>query len=137
MIYNKNMKTARDTKYSKDVLLAIQKLGHATNADVHTLLTAKYPEVSATTIHRASARLYERGLIGNAPVDVHGAMRYDADINAHDHFICTKCGGIRDIDIAEDFIPKISKALGGCKVTGRLVINGSCESCLKNTSEDL
>ena len=131
------MKTARDTKYSKDVLLAIQKLGHATNADLHTMLLVKYPDVSATTIHRASARLLERGLVGSAPVDTQGAMRYDADIRAHDHFICTNCGGMRDIDIAEDFIPKITKALGGCKVTGRLVINGSCETCLKDTNGEL
>jgi len=132
MIYNKNMKTTRDTKYSKEVLAAIQKLGHATNAELHSILLATYPEVSATTIHRSSARLLERGLVAAAPADMQGAMRYDADITAHDHFICTKCGGIRDIDIAGDFIPKISKALGGCKVTGRLVINGSCESCLKS-----
>lgn len=125
------MITSRDTKYSTAILSAIGTLGHATNAELLLQLRTAFPEVSATTIHRATARLLERSKVLEAPVDIHGSMRYDAAITPHDHFICNGCGGIRDIDIADDVIPTVSKALGGCRITGRLVIYGSCEQCLR------
>ena len=126
------MSLVRDTKYSKEILAVLKKRGHATNAELITVVRMKFPDVSATTIHRASSRLLERSMIQEAPADTHGAMRFDSLLDPHDHFICSGCGGIRDIDIAEEFIPRISQALGGCKVTGRLVIHGSCEKCLES-----
>lgn len=120
----------RETRYSKLIATLITKLGHATNAEILTELRVVYPDISATTVHRSSARLAERGVIALAPPDAHGSMRYDANTNPHDHFVCTNCGGIRDIVVAENIIPTISQALGGCKITGRLLIQGSCETCL-------
>jgi Fur family peroxide stress response transcriptional regulator len=120
----------RETRYSKQITTLIAKLGHATNAEILKDLRSIYPDISATTVHRSSARLADRGVIALAPPDIHGSMRYDANIEPHDHFVCTNCGGIRDIDVAEKLTPEISKALGGCKITGRLLIHGSCETCL-------
>jgi Fur family transcriptional regulator, peroxide stress response regulator len=125
-----NELVSRNTKYSMAVQEAILSVGHLTNAELIKILKSRFPGVSATTIHRSTARLQERGVITFAPTDKDGSMRYDANTTPHDHFICTNCGGLRDIDIADDVIPLVSKALGGCKITGRLVINGSCESCL-------
>ena len=124
------MLASRETKYSTAIMLQLEKLGHATNSEMLTALRSTYPDLSATTVHRATTRLHERGKIREAPADRQGAMRYDFNTAPHDHFICTNCGNLKDIDIAENFIPIISKALGGCKVTGRLVIHGSCENCL-------
>ncbi len=124
------MKLTRDTKYSKDILTVVGRFGHATNAELLFELRKQYPKLSATTVHRASARMLEQGKISIAPVDNQGSMRFDALLDPHDHFICSACDGVRDISIAEDFLPTINKKLGGCKVTGRLVIYGSCEKCL-------
>lgn len=124
------MITSRETKYSKQLEASIGSLGHATNAQLLDSLRTIYPDVSATTVHRATARLLEKGRVSEAPVDSHGAMRYDTTTKPHDHFICNGCHGIRDIDIAQDVTPTISKALGGCKITGRLIIHGTCERCL-------
>lgn len=128
------MKISRETKYSKELLSAITLRSHATNAELLLDLKTMFPEVSATTIHRATARLLDRGKVREAP-DTHGAMRFDALVTAHDHFICNGCDGIRNLDIATTLLPTISEALGGCKITGRLVIYGTCEKCLtaKNT----
>ena len=126
-----NMETiSRNTKYTAAVLNIIQKHGHTTNTEILTKLSDGYPHISATTIHRITTRLSERGEIGLAPSSNDGSMRYDANTQPHDHFICAGCGGIRDIDIAVAVTPLISTALVGCKITGRLVIHGSCEKCL-------
>jgi Fe2+ or Zn2+ uptake regulation protein len=129
------MKTMRYTKYTQDIIDIIRDKGHATNLEILDEIQLSYPQVSATTVHRVTSRLCENGLISEAPVDLAGSMRYDSNLSPHDHFICTNCGGIRDINVADEFIPSISKALGGCKVTGRLVINGSCELCLRKSTK--
>ncbi len=124
------METGRDTKYSKEILSTMSSLGHATNTQLLVSLRQTYPDVSATTVHRVTARLLERQQVLEAPADEHGSMRYDKTVEPHDHFICQGCGGIRNIDIAAYLLPQVSQALGGCKITGRLVIYGSCEKCL-------
>ena len=129
MIYNKNMQMTRSTKYTTAILEIIKQSGHTTNAELLESLRTIYPELSATTVHRATARLCELGKIGEAPSDGHGAMRFDFNTVPHDHFMCTLCGGIRDLDVADALVPQISKALGGCQITGRLIIQGSCEKC--------
>jgi Fe2+ or Zn2+ uptake regulation protein len=135
MIYNKTMQATRNTKYSKEIENILELYGHATNSQILKQLNVPYPEVTATTVHRVTTRLAERGVVTEAPRDKTGATRYDSNTLAHDHFICNLCDGIRDIDIAKELIPKISNALGGCKITGRLVINGNCEACLINYKE--
>lgn len=120
---------SRETKYSKQLLSAITDRGHATNAELLSDLQTLFPELSATTVHRGTARLLERGKVREAP-DKHGAMRYDALTLPHDHFICNGCDGIRNLDIALSVLPTISAALGRCKITGRLVVYGTCEKCI-------
>lgn len=124
------MKISRDTKYSKELLTVISSLGHATNAELLSVLRSAFPKVSSTTVHRATARLLEHGKVLEAPVSNHGSMRYDATTTPHDHFICNGCDGIRNINVAANILPTISSALGGCKITGNLVIYGTCERCL-------
>jgi Fur family transcriptional regulator, peroxide stress response regulator len=126
----------RDTKYTREIIKMINSLGHLTNAKILSELQKIYPDVSATTVHRSTSRLAERGLITVAPPDNQGSMRYDANTNAHDHFVCNHCGGIRDLEVAETLIPTISKALGGCRITGRLLIQGSCETCINKQKEN-
>jgi Fe2+ or Zn2+ uptake regulation protein len=131
------MTLTRSTKYTEEILRILELEGHATNAEILEELRNKYFDVTATTVHRVTSRLADRHEISEAPHDKHGAVRYDSNNTLHDHFLCQSCGGIRDIDIAEEVIPTISKALGGCRITGRLVIYGSCETCLLKRKEDI
>jgi Fe2+ or Zn2+ uptake regulation protein len=119
----------RTTKYRTDVLEILKTMRHATNSEIHEKLKDSYPALSATTVHRVTNRLLERGVVSSAPSDQKGSKRYDINPQAHDHFICSLCGRIRDLDVAASFIPKISKELGGCSISGRLVIHGECDKC--------
>ncbi len=124
--------STRNTKYSTAVKQALSGLGHATNVELLDVLQQTYPELSATTVHRITARLLASGDIGRAPQNLSGAMRFDHRLDQHDNFICSGCQGMRDIDVAEQVLPAINNALGECRVTGRLVIYGSCEACISN-----
>lgn len=126
---------SRQTKYSKAVSEFLETKGHATNLQIQESLHKIYPELSATTVHRVTARLLEQNKLASAPPTSDGSMRYDHKTKPHDHFICTNCGGIRDIDVADKLIPLVSDALGGCKITGNLLIHGSCETCILKTDK--
>lgn len=121
----------RQTKYCVQIEGIVKKLGHASNAQILTELHALYPDVSATTVHRATARLASRGELGVAPVDSGGAMRYDANTTPHDHFLCVHCGLLRDVDIANQLAPLLENALEDCSVSGRITISGTCKSCAR------
>ena len=121
----------RQTKYCQAIEYALRTLGHATNADILASLRINYPVLSATTVHRATARLASRGLIAVAPSTQDGSMHYDANTTPHDHFQCSTCGVLRDTDIKDKVIPILEASINGCHISGQLTISGTCNSCMK------
>lgn len=119
----------RQSKYCLAIESVMAQLGHATNADILAELRRLYPTLSATTVHRATARLAARGRLMVAPAGADGSMRYDANLSAHDHFECQKCFRLRDADIKAVVMPAIQAAISDCEIGGRLVITGLCKKC--------
>ncbi len=119
----------RQTKYCKSIVDAITTLHHATNNQILSHLKTTYPDLSATTVHRAAARLASRKIINIAPSDNDGSIRYDSNVDPHDHFICTDCGKVVDIDVKESITPLLHNVIEGCCISGRLTINGTCSKC--------
>lgn len=126
---NQTTTRQRQTKYCEAIEHVLQIKGHATNAELWTSLQGIFPNVSATTIHRATARLAERGKIGIAPAASDRSMRYDTNATPHDHFICTSCDLIRDTDVKDQIVPLLESAIDGCSISGRLSITGICKQC--------
>lgn len=124
------MSAVRSTKYSTAVKDYLRQVGHATNAQVLDHLQVVYPDVSATTVHRITARLLERGELQLAQVPADSGMVFDANILPHDHFQCTHCGRLRDADLRDQLRATIEEGIGdGCRISGRLTILGLCRSC--------
>ena len=121
--------TTRNTKYSSALKEAISMQGHATNADLLRTLKDTFPELSATTVHRITARLAESGDIAIAPPSRGGAVRYDHNTLPHDHFMCTGCDGVRDVDIKDELIDLLTSSMDDCHISGRLTISGICSKC--------
>lgn len=120
----------RNTKYTAAVLSYVQVQGHATNADILKFLRSEWPELSATTVHRVTARLAEHGELALAPKDSDGNLRYDANVSGHHHFYCACCDALRDIQLDASLIQDLESTLGGCKLNGQLLINGACGKCV-------
>lgn len=120
----------RATKYSTFVMNALAKRGHATNAELLYDARAQYPDVSATTIHRITSRLLLAGKVRLAPTGRDNAMRYDANIEPHDHFMCTVCERLRDAVFGSDIRDSIETHIGdGCSISGDLTVTGVCKYC--------
>lgn len=111
--------------------------GHATNAEIHAHMRERFPTVSMTTIHRATARLAERGELGIAPPDKQGAMRYDAKTSPHDHFMCESCGMLRDAELSSAIKPIIEREIGDhCSISGNLTVSGTCKKCTRTMPKE-
>lgn len=122
----------RTTKYVTAVLDIVRSTGHATNAEIWTTLRRTYPAVSATTVHRVTARLLDHGALTLGPVARDGSMRFDANVVTHDHFMCERCGLLKDAVLAPVLGPLIEREIGdGCQISGSLTVSGICKACHK------
>ncbi len=109
-----------------------------THPDVETVYEAvreQVPTISLDTVYRTLATLTQSGLITRVSFTP-GPARYDANPARHHHFVCTRCGLVRDVDVAE------LDAIGpteGVKVIGRLdavtvQFRGVCRECQRKES---
>jgi Fur family transcriptional regulator, peroxide stress response regulator len=123
---------ARQTKYATAVYEILQEMKHATNLELLLKVQSQYPEVSATTIHRVTTRLKERGLIGCAPKPTNGSERYDITAEPHHHFVCANCSGICDLPETEEasqIIRQLKNLSDQCAFAGTLTLSGICTKC--------
>ncbi|MEO8104740.1 MAG: transcriptional repressor [Candidatus Saccharibacteria bacterium] len=122
----------RRSKYCQAIEMEIAKLGHATNTELLTALRLTYPDLSATTVHRATTRLASRGTIAVAPSRTDGSMCYDAETTPHDHFQCVACGMLRDTEVKAKIIPILEESTADCSISGQLTISGICKNCMRS-----
>ena len=120
---------ARQTKYTQAVIDCLNAGKHLSNNQLLERLRLTFPEISATTVHRITLRLSQRGVIGLAPATINGFLRYDANIKPHDHFVCLECDQIKDLDIKQNVMPYLKAELNDCDLKGRITISGVCRMC--------
>ena len=68
--------------------------------DVETIYRAvreRVPTISLDTVYRTLGALAVRGLILRVGAAGEPA-RYDANTSRHHHFVCTRCGAVRDVE---------------------------------------
>ncbi len=130
---NQLVTAQRQTKYCRAIEDMLGSFGHATNAELLAELRKDYPELSATTVHRATARLASRGTIAIAPSAKDGSMQYDSNTSPHDHFQCLSCGVLRDADVKDKVTPILESSIGDCRISGRLTFSGLCKLCKEDT----
>jgi Fe2+ or Zn2+ uptake regulation protein len=70
---------------------------HPTAEQVLTRVRASLPKVSRGTVYRNLGKLVGDRRVQLVPVD--RAARYDARLDAHDHFVCRLCGAVLDVPL--------------------------------------
>ena len=104
-----------------------------THPDVETLyrtVRERVPTISLDTVYRTLATLEEHGLISRV-LFTPGPARYDANSARHHHFVCTRCGLIRDVQDADlDAIkPTADVARIGRPEAVSVQFRGMCAAC--------
>jgi Fur family peroxide stress response transcriptional regulator len=101
------------------------------DADAHCrAVRRRVPTVSVDTVYRTLWLLQALGLVTTLGPD-RGGARFDANLAPHHHYVCQRCGLVRDFESAAlDAlrVPETVRALGS--VAGAHVeVRGVCAAC--------
>jgi len=96
----------------------------------------KMPTVSLDTVYRTLDLFRELGLVA-AIRPLSGRVRFDADMKPHHHFVCTRCGAVRDFfdrNLDELEIPRSARGLGRVE-SAHVELRGQCASCSRGRND--
>jgi Fur family peroxide stress response transcriptional regulator len=93
-------------------------------------LKSEFPKLSMGTVYRNLNILAEQGLIRK--IDFGSTFdRFDANIEAHYHFICNDCGAIIDLELPVDgaLNDRVTQATPFTAHSHRIEFYGVCDEC--------
>ncbi len=96
----------------------------------------RVPTISLDTVYRTLTALTELGLIKRVNATA-GPARYDANPTRHHHFVCTRCGLVRDLYSATlDAVraPEESSVFGRVESV-EVQLRGVCEECKRKEDD--
>jgi Fe2+ or Zn2+ uptake regulation protein len=113
------------------LLAVLEEIGGHRSADelVIELRRAGYPH-ARTTVYNALEDLTRAGLFHAAPV-ASGALRYEADVSPHQHFVCNHCGLIINVTATTDvLLLPLPEVEGATRIDViDVVYRGLCTTC--------
>lgn len=88
------------------------------------------PGLALPTVYSTLELFAELGVVRR--VAAPGAARYDTNPSPHDHFTCTRCGALIDLDTsAGRAVARRAAEAGGHRVdSATVVVSGRCADCL-------
>ena len=105
-------------------------LEHPSAEAVHKAVQATTPTVSLDTVYRTLWLLTDLGLLTTLGPR-RDSLRFDANVENHHHYICTRCGLVRDFE-SDDLdglrIPKTVNHLGRVD-SAHVEVRGICDRC--------
>lgn len=122
-------------KYSRQrdcILKNLQsRRDHPTADMVYESVQVEEPNISLGTVYRNLSFLAENGQILKISTGI-GPDHFDGFTEAHNHFVCRKCGRVLDLDYVADekIIADASKNFNGEIEGYDLQFYGTCEDCL-------
>ncbi len=109
---------------------------HPDTETVYRRVRTRVPTISLDTVYRTLATLEGLGLVARVDATP-GPARYDANLHQHHHFVCVRCGLIRDVyhppfDGLE--APDLAGELGKVESV-RVQMRGLCKECQGSEGE--
>jgi len=115
-----------------------KRADHPDAESVFSAVRAQLPSVSMDTVYRTLRTLCDQGLLTEvAPRN--DSVRFDPNLAPHHHYVCNRCGQIRDFSSEDLNLPAVEKGAAslGTIVSSQVVVRGVCRACalkLKSTS---
>lgn len=109
---------------------------HPDAESIYRAVRKRVPTISVDTVYRTLATLSDLGLVKRVGLTP-SAARYDANARHHHHFICTRCGLIRDIDdrgLDAVKAPASTASLGRVESI-EVQLRGVCVDCAREEQE--
>lgn len=121
----------RVTHQRIEIYRAVASMQTHPDADaVYQEVKKRIPTIALDTVYRNLKRLAEHGLVSIVGLS-HESLRFDGNMDVHDHFVCTQCGMIRDFksgQLAELSLPREARKFGKPQSV-HLEVKGVCKAC--------
>lgn len=106
---------------------------HPTADEIGVAVNRTRPTTSRASVYNVLHSLRDHGLIEEIVFD-DAVARYDANLDAHHHFVCSGCGAVHDIpcDALPPF-PKRRLATGHTVESVDVTLRGICPACARRT----
>lgn len=103
---------------------------HPTAADVMERLREDGHRLAYATVYNSLRYLTETGVIQELKIG-HGAARYDARLEAHQHVVCVRCGRIDEVFEIQpsDYLSAIEQETGYRVESLDVLAKGICPDC--------
>ena len=107
---------------------------HPTAESVYAVARVEMPTISLKTVYQTLNDLASMGEIQQLDLGT-GASRFDPNVDAHHHLVCTVCGKVRDLyaDYAGLTVPARQRQ-GFTIGSAEVVFRGVCGECDPTTS---
>lgn len=108
---------------------------HPTADEVYEMVRRRLPRISLGTVYRNLDWLAARGLVQRLAV-AGRQMRFDADLEPHEHIRCVRCGRLGDLPASPvcDLATCYRKATDFEIIGHRLELLGYCPACRGRSS---
>lgn len=125
------LKYSRQREVIKDFLCT--RKDHPTADIVYMNVRQQYPNISLGTVYRNLTLLSDMGDILRLRVG-DGVDHFDADTSLHNHFVCTECGSVIDLEMESiEHITEIAAKNFNGQIDGHTTyFYGVCENCCNN-----
>ena len=126
-----NKMNRRNTRQKQLILDTLNSMRcHPTAEAIYAEVKQKNPKISLGTVYRNLTVLAEEGKIVN--IDMSEASHFDHRTDNHNHFVCTKCKKVFDINIQYDSSLDGKEQKDGFYIENHeTVFKGLCPDCLK------
>jgi Fe2+ or Zn2+ uptake regulation protein len=128
------IKQSRYSKQREQIYnTVLSSKSHPTADEVYSATKELIPDISLGTVYRNLRLLVGQGKLKEVIIDGSSVSRFDPMTVDHEHFVCTKCGRIEDLEptMSEASYPDISARLGGRVTSHKLSYFGICSRCLR------
>jgi len=105
-------------------------LDHPSAEAIHRTVKKAMPTVSIDTVYRTLWLLADLGLL-NTLGPRQDSVRFDANVDKHHHYVCTRCGLVRDFESDELNALNLPETVEhfGRIVSSHIEVRGICERC--------
>ena len=130
------MLSAKKHSRKRDAILRClrETTEHPSAEQIYARLKPEIPDLSLGTVYRNLAAFKREGMAISVGT-VCSQERFDGNLTPHDHFVCSRCGAVLDLDITtlpENASAQVCRRLG-VQVSGyRLNYYGLCSKCAED-----
>ncbi|MBQ3583863.1 MAG: transcriptional repressor [Lachnospiraceae bacterium] len=109
---------------------------HPTADKIYHAIREDFPNISLGTVYRNLTLLAELGMIQKVSCG-DSSEHFDGNPMPHNHFICTNCGNVIDLEMENiDFVDTLAAKHFNGTVTGHnIYFQGICENCISKNQE--